>query len=263
MKSIQLVWDEHLKNLRQELRESVIRNVELSETTYPLLVAYLYYLRKLNSIPNTLDDFAQNTQILHEIIYLCEHNLLFFLIVTGQFNVTRDLFQNKTELTKIVVLWNIKKEYNKALFNKQLIQSKYTVEKTNHNWNKLPVAEWDEAQKILITQVIYQYYEQKLQRLTFNFYVTQEKCYSNTVDEGLKVLNLAAIKIKANKHITPSLKEACLLELTILKNILLEKKAILVKEFENLTGSEFQNPNLVQKFIKVGKDSFNIVNNIR
>ncbi len=84
---------------------------ELHESAYPLLIAYFHALRKHNSIYNKIDELNENAHTRNKYNYICEHNLLFFLISTEQFKKIRELFQNhRAELARAcLVLHHIKK----------------------------------------------------------------------------------------------------------------------------------------------------------
>lgn len=69
--------DEHLKRVMGNPSDLILKQRELSEATYPLLVSYLVWLRRLNAIQNKNDVIRQNEQLFDEFVYLCEHNLLF------------------------------------------------------------------------------------------------------------------------------------------------------------------------------------------
>lgn len=115
MKSIQTLQDEHLKSIKLQ-RNSVISNViEMSEMTRPLLASYLLYVRKLNSVHNKIDDKNETARMLREYNYLCEHNLLYFLTVTHQFALIRELFQQSEEMAGLMhLIYEIELEYKQA-----------------------------------------------------------------------------------------------------------------------------------------------------
>jgi hypothetical protein len=63
-----------------------------NESLYPLLIAYLAYLRKINGTLNSADVSEQNAQQKKMLAFLCEHNLLYFLLISGQFILIEKLF---------------------------------------------------------------------------------------------------------------------------------------------------------------------------
>lgn len=116
MKSVQSVKDESLKHIVPEQRDVVARSGELSETSHPLLIARLHQLRKLKSIHNKIDDLNFNAHMIREFNYLCEHNILFFLTATGQFDALRKLLNAKIALAKVFTLKRkIKRKRSRAV----------------------------------------------------------------------------------------------------------------------------------------------------
>jgi len=95
MGRIHISPEERLKRIMGNPSDAILKQGDLSDATYPLLVSYLEWLRRLNGVHNKNDVIRQNEQIFNEFIHLCEHNLLFFLTVTGRFDVIRKLFTDK------------------------------------------------------------------------------------------------------------------------------------------------------------------------
>lgn len=116
MKSVHSVREESLKRIVPEQHAVVAKPGELSETSHPLFVARLHQLRKLKSIHNKIDDLNFNVHMIREFNYLCEHNILFFLTATGQFDALRKLLHAKTELAKVFTLKRkIKRKRSRAV----------------------------------------------------------------------------------------------------------------------------------------------------
>ncbi len=114
MDAIQLVLDVPLKRTTQNSQRFFFKQQELTEAAYPLLISYLAWLRKINATPNQIDVMQQNEEKKREFKFLCKRNLLFFLTVTGQFNVIEKLFKTPTFATKLRHLRAlIKKERHK------------------------------------------------------------------------------------------------------------------------------------------------------
>lgn len=104
MKSVQSIKEDYLKRIRSEQQALVARLGDVSEISHPLLVARLQQLRKLKSIHQKSDDLNFNAQMIKAFNYLCEHNILFFLTVTRQFDVLRKLLHAKTDRAKMCTL---------------------------------------------------------------------------------------------------------------------------------------------------------------
>ena len=68
------------------------REMELSAASYPLFLAYLRQLRKLNAVRNIFDDKQDVDQYLKDFEFAYNHNYLFYLIVTQQYRRIQDLF---------------------------------------------------------------------------------------------------------------------------------------------------------------------------
>lgn len=102
MKSVQSIKEDYLKRIRSEQQALLAKPGDVSETSHPLLVAQLQ--RKLKSMHHKSDDLNFNAQMIKAFTYLCEHNILFFLTVTRQFDVLRKLLHPKTERAKMGTL---------------------------------------------------------------------------------------------------------------------------------------------------------------
>jgi hypothetical protein len=79
----------------------IFEQPELSEASYPLLISYIEWLRKINAVHNQLDVMHENEQHLRNFKFLCKHNLFFFLKVTGQFKTIDRLFKIPSFATKL------------------------------------------------------------------------------------------------------------------------------------------------------------------
>ncbi|MFT4060446.1 MAG: hypothetical protein QM652_12965 [Legionella sp.] len=113
---------ERKESLQKHLLKPVAqkhKTVELLETTHPLLIAYLLFIRKLKSIHNKMDNLNQNSRKLSIFIYQCEHNLLFFLTITAQYNKIQCLFKNKSKPAKIGAIKRIMKRRRRKLLSKK------------------------------------------------------------------------------------------------------------------------------------------------
>ncbi|KTD40099.1 hypothetical protein [Legionella parisiensis] len=114
MDAIQLALNVNLKRTIPSSQRFFFKQQELSEATYPLFISYLAWLRKIKATPNQFDVMYQNEQKNREFRFLCKRNLLFFLTVTGQFNVIEKLFKTPSFTTKFCHLITlIKKEHYK------------------------------------------------------------------------------------------------------------------------------------------------------
>lgn len=137
MGSLHISPDEHLKRVMGNPSDLILKQRELSEATYPLLVSYLGWLRRLNVMQNKNDVIRQNEQFLNEFMYLCEHNLLFFLTVSGRFDIIRELFKDKDLLAKeVALLEEIEKEQAQAAAA-NLQNFVFIPRKKNHQYSNL------------------------------------------------------------------------------------------------------------------------------
>jgi hypothetical protein len=138
MEFIQLIKDKGLPTapLPKKLFDSRLRG---TDNAYPLLRAYLYYLRKLNGINNQIDTLNEHRQMIKEFNYLCEHSFLLCLILTGRFNRIYKLIQAEEELSKILFLMKkIKKRCRCRSLNRYSIYfSKHRLEKQENTLNLL------------------------------------------------------------------------------------------------------------------------------
>jgi hypothetical protein len=120
------------------------KSTQITEKNHLLLIAYLLYLRKLKTIYNKMDSLNQNAKLLSQYNYQCEHNLLFFLTVTAQFNKLHILFKNKPKKPKLRAIKRMlkkrrskiqikKNRLNSIIFSKNLNSLPNSYEKTHSN----------------------------------------------------------------------------------------------------------------------------------
>ncbi|MCW8398393.1 hypothetical protein OQJ26_06265 [Legionella sp. PATHC038] len=211
MGSIHLSPDEHLKRVMGNPSDAILKQHELSEATYPLLVSYLGWLRRLNGVQNKNDVIRQNEQIFSEFIHLCEHNLLFFLTVTGRFDVIRKLFEDKDLLAKErALLDEIEKEHAKAAAAK--FQDFVYVPRKKESSNlqqpeeprphRLPASEWEKSLYGLTNMDLYQYYEEEMKRITYVHHMKQIKLMDTTYEEHISSMRKALDLIVEDEHIS-------------------------------------------------------------
>lgn len=261
MKSIKSILDAHLQNIEQNRNEVVSRVMEQFEATFPLLIGYLLYLRKINGIQNKIDDLNKSAQMIKEFNYLCEHNLLFFLTVTGQFNIIRELFQDKAELARAIALIDeTEKEYNKTALNQPdfLLLPKITQTEKQSTFNPY-LNGLDQSVYGLNAMMMYEYYEKELTHLTYTHHIKQSKIYSHAANEELNELNLTIESVMANKRIDPVAKTACLRDLANLREKISKEKDIYESVSERFYRSGSQNEQEAELVHLAGRNYFNEV----
>ncbi|WP_115711299.1 hypothetical protein [Legionella sainthelensi] len=134
MDTIQLALDVHLPNKNQYLKKSLLKHNHVSEETYPLLVSYFTWIRRVNSHLNKADELHQNEQINNEFHCLCRRNLLFFLTASRQFEVIEKLFSTPSFTTRLNhAMICAKNEQNKI----KLIRTKRLLQLINQQHKKL------------------------------------------------------------------------------------------------------------------------------
>ncbi len=122
MMSRKTLQDEHFSSIKNNKTAVISRVMELSTVTFPLLTAYYLYLRKQNSIHNKIDEKNETAKMIQEYNYACAHNLLFFLTVTHQFNLIREIFQNNEKRSLLMALIDeIEQEQKQAQAQRNLI----------------------------------------------------------------------------------------------------------------------------------------------
>lgn len=219
MGSIYISPDEHLKRVMGNPGDAILRQIELSEATYPLLISYLSWLRRLNAIQNKNDVVRQNEQIFSEFIHLCEHNLLFFLTVTGRFDVIRKLFEDKTLLAKeIALLDEIEKEQTKAaaanlqnfVYVPKKKESSPLQQPEPPTPHLPPASEWEKSLFGLTNMGMYQYYEEEMKRITYVYHMKQIKLMDTSFEEHTTLMRKALDLITQDEHITEEKKQKAL-----------------------------------------------------
>ncbi|MGL5742096.1 MAG: hypothetical protein ACRCXC_05900 [Legionella sp.] len=129
MDAIQLVLDVHKRRIIRDHKHFIFKQYELSEATYLLLASYLKWLRKTNANPHKADVSQQNEEKNREFKFLCKHNLLFFLTVTGQFKTIEKLFKTPSFSMKLRhLISSIKKErYKRRKKKRKLLKIRSAI----------------------------------------------------------------------------------------------------------------------------------------
>ncbi|WP_454785396.1 hypothetical protein [Legionella sp. WA2024007413] len=220
--------DEHLKRVMGNPSDAILKQRELSEATYPLLISYLEWLRRVNSIQNKNDVIRQNEQVLSEFIHLCEHNLLFFLTVTGRFDIIRSLFEDKDLVAKeIALLEEIEKEQAQAAAHQQdfvFVPRKKEASMSQSEVSKSfppPTSEWEKSLYGLTNMELYRYYEDEMRRITHNYHTKQIKRIDAVYDQHLNLMREALDVIDQDESISEETKQ---------KAVSLYKKLVVLRE---------------------------------
>ncbi|KTD72675.1 hypothetical protein Ltuc_0522 [Legionella tucsonensis] len=215
MGSLHISPDEHLKRVMGNPSDLILKQRELSEATYPLLVSYLGWLRRLNVMQNKNDVIRQNEQFLNEFMYLCEHNLLFFLTVSGRFDIIRELFKDKDLLAKeVALLEEIEKEQAQAAAanlqnfvfiprkkESSILQSE--VPKPLH----LLTSEWEKSLYGITNMSLYQYYEEEMKRITYIHHIKQIKLIDTSYEEHITLMQKALNFVSQDENIPEETKQ--------------------------------------------------------
>ena len=256
MKSIQKIFDNHLQNVTQYRKDTGLQIMGQFEATKPLLISFLLYLRQINGIKNKMDDLNKSAQELKEFNFLCEHNLIFFLTVTGQFDVLRNLFRDKSELARLLDLIDeIEKEHNKAMFNQESLPKLTQPAAQSSSLTK----DWDEGVYGLNALTMYQYYEEELKHLTYTYHAKQSKLYSQAANHELNELEQTIRTVRKNKSMDPVAKAACLRDLEDLRERISREKTIYENMTERFTRSGVPNADDAELLHLAAKDYFNQV----
>jgi hypothetical protein len=152
MKAIQSVQYHNFNGVIEDQHADLSQEKELSEANHPLLIAYWQHLREIKNIHTQLDNLNKNASILHQVTRLCEHNLVFFLMLTGQFAALHDLFKPSTKsLRSKSLIHKIKKRrrHRRAAANQKefsfvpkIIHSSTEFEKHIRSANARALKEW-------------------------------------------------------------------------------------------------------------------------
>lgn len=173
MDTIQLKPDEHLEVILRDPTSIVSKERALSESTYPLLAAYYQWIRKINGIHTKLDTIIDNEQILGEFIFLCEHNLLFFLTVTGRFDVIKELFlPHKLTARERYLIHLIQREHAQA-HRQQDISSIKAPKQVSEKETPHHLDDWKKYANGLSNMDFYYYYTQEIKRISCEYNLKQ------------------------------------------------------------------------------------------
>ncbi|WP_255466055.1 hypothetical protein [Legionella sp. PC1000] len=207
--------DEHLKRVMGNPSDLILKQRELSEATYPLLVSYLEWLRRLNAIQNKNDVIRQNEQFFDEFIYLCEHNLLFFLTVSGRFDIIHELFKDKDLLAKeVALLEEIEEEH--ALTAAANLQNFVFIPRKKESSIleseppkplPLPTSEWEKSLYGITNMSLYEYYEEEMKRITYIHHIKQIKLIDTSYEEHIALMQKAVNLISQDENIGEETKQ--------------------------------------------------------
>ncbi|MBN9229163.1 MULTISPECIES: hypothetical protein [Legionella] len=266
MGRIHISPEERLKRIMGNPSDAILKQGDLSDATYPLLVSYLEWLRRLNGVHNKNDVIRQNEQIFNEFIHLCEHNLLFFLTVTGRFDVIRKLFTDKGLLTKeMVMLFEIEKEQAKAtaahlqnaVFVPRKKESSILQQAEELKPHRPPLSEWEKSLFGLKNMDLYQYYEAEIKRITHVHHMKHIKLLDDTYDEHMMLMRKALEVIIQDEHISEEKKQKAI---AIYQSLLVKKEEMeaevnaLVPLGERQSGLEPLDIEILEKQCQIKED---------
>lgn len=206
--------NKYLKAIEQDKNAVISRVVELSEMTYPLLISRFHYLRKLNNVHNKIDVRNEEAQNIQEYNYVCEHNLLFFLTITGQFDLIRELFEHNEKLAAIrQILKEIEREHKEAqqhgyqlieLANQETLKRNQAA--ANTNLPKTAIT----SENSLNALMMYQYYDALYKDLTYKHHVAQTAIYEEAYTNRMARMNEVCKSILNNSSVNSADKKMLL-----------------------------------------------------
>ncbi|CAM2740944.1 Uncharacterised protein [Legionella steigerwaltii] len=222
MDAIQLALDVHLKRTTQNSQRFFFKQQELSEATYPLLISYLEWLRKINAALNKFDVMHQNEQKKHEFKFLFKHNLLFFLTATRQFNVINQLFKESSPNPRLHhLLALIRKKHHKARQKKRkrLLMVKFKEKTRGYVLDQ---------RKTNAHHLSHIHFEKKIVHYSsdnHNNRKIKNMCFKYTVK--IDYLRNILTAIQRNTHMKSLIKKALLHQLTLIHQRALKNKETL------------------------------------
>ncbi|KTD74383.1 hypothetical protein [Legionella tucsonensis] len=222
MDAIQLALDVHLKKTIYNPQRFFFKQQELSEATCPLLISYLAWLRKIKATPNKFDVMHQNEQKNREFKFLCKRNLLFFLTVTGQFNVIEKLFKTSSLTTKLRHLITlIKKERYKIRQKKSIpLKISFPPKAKIHN------LEQKHSVRCLLKMSLFNYDIKKTQQLSFAHTVRRIKfCYLVYISK-IELLGKILKAVNTNPNLQSHIKKTLLHQIIMVYRRTAKNKAL-------------------------------------
>lgn len=182
MKSIQTLQEEHLKRIANDKNAVIAKAIELSDVTYPLLVSHLLHLRKVNAVHNKIDEKNESAALIKQHNYICEHDLLYFLMATKQFELIREYFHENERLAQVLAVINeIEDEEKKAANKQQYLLTEEANKKAlqqgqsqAHQSHPIPQMKAPDG---LDDFLQYQYYDGLLKNLTYNHHLKRAAIY--------------------------------------------------------------------------------------
>ncbi|MDI1352497.1 MAG: hypothetical protein PSV35_06970 [bacterium] len=241
MKSFQSIEDKHFKTLSQEGNDSVLNSLELSETTAPLLKAYLLYLRKIKGVHNKTDVKNETSQLMSEFKFLCEHNLLFFLTVTGRFDIIRQLFTPYAAAGKILhLIHSIERERIIEIANQSsslLMHKKLQPEIAS----SLSEEDWEQSVSSLTSMDLYQYFDGEIKRISHSHHHKQIDVLERAYDAKIARIQHVLDVIADDANISDEIKN----EGVLLQNELLAKRAERDAALNDLRQAHHQEPGII------------------
>ncbi|HHT0602660.1 TPA: hypothetical protein ACTXXA_000021 [Legionella anisa] len=221
MDAIQLALDVHLKRTIYNSQRFFLQQNELSEATYPLLISHLAWLRKINATPNKIDVMHQNVQKNREFKFLCKRNLLFFLTITGQFNIIEKLFKTPSLTTKLHHLITLIKKEHKIRQKKRTLlkatcspKAKTRNPEQNHNAYSSPTIG-------LFKQGI-----KKPLQLSFEYPVRRINIFYLAYISKIELLGKILKAIQTNPNLQSHIKKALLHQIATVHRRALKNKAL-------------------------------------
>lgn len=199
---------------------------EWSEATHPLLVAHLEYLRKLKGVHTHIDVLNENAHMMKALNHLCEHDYIFYLAITGQFDKLHEfLSDDKPEHEDLLKLVNEVQKEQAGLF-----PFRYLLSPPLPTLTSLRPKDWDEhmleMQEYLAVQstILYHYYHRDLVKLKRDYHLLQAHLFAEAVGIEWGYIEEAIKFCQELDFSTKDQKDECLKALNELKTRVEEKK---------------------------------------
>ena len=205
--------------------EVLLREIMLFEASYPLLISFAKAIRERHAAKNKTDRLVEAAGFVSAIEYLCKHNYMLYLLITGNFDEFYKIYYEHLSKSERFLIAYLEKELTKTVNSNDPLFS--TLKSNKNSASSSDTIDWSPYVELIPAMALYHSYDAMLKQEFYNYKVIQTQIYYNAIvartDRATKAIQL----IQENPHLSPEEKEFFLSEIrNHLTNLTIHKNSI-------------------------------------
>lgn len=251
-----------LKKIFSTTPEDILKQMEMFEASYPLLISYAKRVRESNSAKTKMDQKIHNAEMINAFIYFCEHNYWLFLILTHNFAKIQELILQFFGRKDAPWIELVDKELKKLLQeqNPLVMPLKIQTPKTE----ELPktINDWIPYAMNTTSMDLYRYYNLMLKQANYDYITAQSKIYYHAADARVQRLDKLVALLKASDQISLEDKEKFYLKVQAHKDRIAVCKEKLDAVNERIQKATPNDISVVEEQLQASKDYFDATSDL-